>query len=186
MTRIVAGEAGGRRLAVPPGRGTRPTSDRAREALFGTLGTLLELPGAEVIDLYAGSGAVGLEALSRGAAHALLVETDGKAVATIRANADALGLGDRAEVVRDRVERVLLTRDPVPADLVFADPPYALADAELAAVLAALADRGWLAPGAVLVVERASRAGAPDWPHAVHAVKSRRYGEGALWYGRRP
>ena len=187
VTRIVAGEAGGRRLAVPAGGGTRPTSDRAREALFGTLGALLDLAGAEVLDLYAGSGAVGLEAVSRGAAHALLVEADGRAAATIRANAADLGLGDRADVVRDRVERVLVTRDPVPADLVFADPPYALPGAELNAVLAALVDRGWLAPGAVVVLERASRAGGgPEWPDSLTAVKSRRYGEGTLWYGRRP
>src|ERR1051326_2543069 len=102
MTRISAGSAGGRRLAVPPGRGTRPTSDRAREGVFLTLDSLLGLAGARVADLYAGSGAVGLEALSRGAASALLVESDPKAVRTIRANVQSLGL-DGATVVAGKV-----------------------------------------------------------------------------------
>ncbi|MFG3440146.1 RsmD family RNA methyltransferase [Nonomuraea sp. NPDC047897] len=115
MTRIIAGVAGGRRLVVPPGRGTRPTSDRAREGIFLTLDSLYGLAGARVVDLYAGSGAVGLEALSRGAAHALLVESDPKAVSTIKANVRSLGLGG-AQVVADRVER-LLARGPGGAGL---------------------------------------------------------------------
>jgi 16S rRNA (guanine(966)-N(2))-methyltransferase RsmD len=186
VTRIVGGELGGRRLAVPPGRDVRPTSDRAREALFGTLGSLLELTGARVLDLYAGSGAVGLEALSRGAGHALLVEADPRAAAAIRSNAAALGLADRARVVRDRVERVL-TAGPTgdPYQLAFADPPYALPDAELDAVLAALVEHGWLAGSAVVVVERSSRGAGPTWPASLRPEKQRRYGEGALWYGRR-
>lgn len=106
MTRIIAGSAGGRRLDVPPGRGTRPTSDRAREGIFSTIGSLQGLDGARVMDLYAGSGAVGLEALSRGAESAVLVESDAKAVRTIRANVASLGLSG-ATVVGDRVERFL-------------------------------------------------------------------------------
>ena len=187
MTRIVAGEAGGRRLAVPPGDRTRPTSDRTREALFGTLAALVDLDGARVLDLYAGSGAVGLEALSRGAAAALLVDAGARAAATARANAEALGLADRVTVRRDRVERVLAAGPAGPADavdFVFADPPYALPDRELDAALALLADRGWLAPGAVVVVERASRGAGPTWPDGIRPVTARRYGEGALWYGR--
>jgi 16S rRNA (guanine966-N2)-methyltransferase len=182
VTRIVAGEVGGRRLAVPPGDRTRPTSDRAREALFGSLGALLELTGARVLDLYAGSGAVGLEAVSRGAAEALLVDSDARAAATARDNAAALGYPTRVTVRRDRVERAL-AGDPAPYDLVFADPPYALADDELAGVLDRLTE-GWLAPDAVLVVERASRGAGPRWPARVEALKQRRYGEGTLWYGR--
>jgi 16S rRNA (guanine966-N2)-methyltransferase len=182
VTRIVAGSAGGRRLAVPPGERTRPTSDRAREALFGTLSALLELDGARVLDLYAGSGAVGLEAVSRGAGRALLVDSDARAAAVARDNARTLGLDDRVTVRRDRVERVLAA-DPAEHDLVFADPPYALADDELAAVLDRLAE-GWLAAGAVLVVERATRGEPPRWPERVEALKQRRYGEGTLWYGR--
>jgi 16S rRNA (guanine966-N2)-methyltransferase len=182
VTRIVAGEAGGRLLAVPAGERTRPTSDRAREALFGTLSGLLDLDGARVLDLYAGSGAVGLEAVSRGAAHALLVDSDARAAAVARDNARRLGLEDRVTVRRDRVERVL-AGDPEPHELVFADPPYALGDDELAAVLLRLA-AGWLAPGAVLAVERSSRGRGPRWPDRVEALKQRRYGEGTLWYGR--
>ena len=182
MTRIVAGSVGGRRLAVPPGDRTRPTSDRAREALFGTLGALLDLAGARVLDLYAGSGAVGLEAVSRGAGHALLVDSDARAAATATANARALGLTDRVTVRRDRVERVLAA-GAEPCDLVFADPPYALPDDEVAQVLALLAG-GWLAAGAVLAIERSSRGAGPRWPAGVEPLKERRYGEGTLWYGR--
>jgi 16S rRNA (guanine966-N2)-methyltransferase len=182
VTRIVAGEVGGRRLGVPAGERTRPTSDRAREALFGTLSSLLDLTGARVLDLYAGSGAVGLEAVSRGAAHALLVDSDARAAAVARDNARDLGFADRVEVRRDRVERVLAGR-PEPHELVFADPPYALDDGELAAVLRRLTE-GWLAPGGMLAVERATRGAGPSWPDRVEALKQRRYGEGTLWYGR--
>ena len=186
VTRIVAGEAGGRRLAVPPGEGTRPTSDRTREALFGALAALVDLDGARVLDLYSGSGAVGLEAVSRGAAHALLVDADPRAAATARDNATALGLADRVTVRRDRVERVLASAPPDgPVELVFADPPYALPDAEVDAALTLLVRHGWLAPDAVLVVERGSRGRGPTWPDGVRPHHWRRYGEGALWYGRR-
>jgi 16S rRNA (guanine966-N2)-methyltransferase len=186
VTRIVAGEAGGRRLAVPPGDRTRPTSDRTREALFGTLAALLDLGGARVLDLYAGSGAVGLEAVSRGAAAALLVDADVRAAATATANAAALGLADRVTVRRDRVERIVAAPPPEPYDLVFADPPYALPDAELDVILATLAENTWLAAGAVLVLERSSRGAGPAWPAGVVPVKARRYGEGTIWYGRFP
>jgi 16S rRNA (guanine966-N2)-methyltransferase len=184
MTRIVGGTAGGRRLAVPPGRDVRPTSDRAREALFGTLGTLLVLDGARVLDLYAGSGAVGLEAVSRGAGYAMLIEADPRAAALARANTTALGLGDRVEVVRDRVERVLAVAPPEPYQLAFADPPYSLPDTDVERALRALAD-GWLASGAIVVVERSSRGAGPAWPPSLEPIKQRRYGEGTLWYGRR-
>src|ERR1700719_5246734 len=126
MARVIAGAAGGRRLPVPDGRNTRPTSDRAREGLFATIVSLTgALDGARVLDLYAGSGAVGLEALSRGAEHVLLVESGARADRVIRDNVEAIGLPG-AEVVTDRVERTL-TRGPAPAekyDVVFADPPY--------------------------------------------------------------
>ena len=185
VTRIVAGTAGGRRLEVPPGDRTRPTSDRAREALFGTLAALVHLDGARVLDLYAGSGAVGLEAVSRGAAAALLVDADARAAATARANAAALGLADRVTVRRDRVDRVLAAApDGGPYDVVFADPPYALPAAELDVILATAAGNGWIAPGAVLAVERSSRDAGPGWPDGVLPIKARRYGDGMLWYGR--
>lgn len=186
MTRVVAGAAGGRRLAVPPGHGTRPTSDRAREALFSTLESLRgPLAGARVLDLYAGSGAVGLEALSRGAAAALLVEADARAARTVRENVRALGLpGARVEAAK--VERVLAQPPGAggPFDVVFADPPYAVTDAEVTAVLERLRDHGWLAPGAVVAVERATRGADLAWAEGFEPLRSRRYGEATLWYGR--
>ena len=122
--RIVAGRFGGRRLAAPPGRGTRPTSDRVREALFSILGPL---DGLRVLDLYAGSGALGIEALSRGAERALLVERDPRAVAVIRANLDALGLAEPEAAVHAGPARAALRNASARGDtydLVFLDPPY--------------------------------------------------------------
>jgi len=182
--RIVAGVAGGRRLAVPPGLTTRPTADRTREALFSSLATLLDLDGARVADLYAGSGAVGLEALSRGAEHALFVEQDRRVLPTLRANVDALGLPG-ALVRAEPVERVLAVAADAPYDLLFADPPYALEPAALTEVLTALVEGDWLAPGAVVALERPTRGPEPTWVPGVTAVRRRRYGEGTLWYGRR-
>ena len=182
MTRIVAGSAGGRRLAVPPGSGTRPTSERTREALFSSLGALLDLDGARVLDLYAGSGALGLEALSRGAAHALLVESGARAAALIRDNARALELAG-AQVRAEPVRRVLSTTPPDPYDLVLADPPYALPAAELDGVLADLVTHGWLAAGAVVVLERRRDAAEPVWPSPLKSLRHKRYGDTALWYG---
>src|SRR5260370_34146235 len=115
VARVIAGEAGGRRLAVPNGRDTRPTSDRAREGLFATVSSMVgSLAGARVLDLYAGSGAVGLEALSRGAEHVLLVEHGGRAARVIRQNIEAIGLPGAA-VIADRVQR-MLARGPAPAE----------------------------------------------------------------------
>lgn len=182
MTRIIAGSAGGRRLAVPQGRTTRPTSDRAREGIFSTLDALHGLEGARVIDLYAGSGAVGLEALSRGAAHALLVEADPRAVRAIKANVRDLGFA-AASVVADKVER-LLARPGEPYDIVFADPPYAVTGEEVTRVLESLRDNGWLAPGALVAVERESRGKDLVWPPGYEEERVRRYGEAAVWYGR--
>jgi 16S rRNA (guanine966-N2)-methyltransferase len=183
VTRVIAGTAGGRRLRVPPGNGTRPTSDRAREGLFASLlSELGDLDGLHVLDLYAGSGAVGLEALSRGAASVLLVESDARAAAVIKANIAAVALPGAA-VAADRAER-LLSRPPDGEryDLVFADPPYAVPEQAVSTVLSLLHD-GWLADGALLVVERATRSGPFDWPPGYAGGKSRRYGEATFWYG---
>ncbi len=165
MARVIAGEAGGRRLAVPDGRNTRPTSDRAREGLFATVVSLTgSLDGARVLDLYAGSGAVGLEALSRGAEHVLLVESGARAARVIRDNIAAIGLPG-AELATDRVERVLAKGpDNGPYHVVFADPPYALAGDEVSAMLQMVSDHGWLAPEALVIVERATRSGPVSWP----------------------
>jgi 16S rRNA (guanine966-N2)-methyltransferase len=185
VTRVIAGVAGGRRLTVPSGRDTRPTSDRAREGLFATVHALLgPLGGLRVADLFAGSGAVGLEALSRGASQALLVEARPRAARVIRANIEALGMAG-AELIADRVERVLRGSPAEPYDLVFADPPYAAPDAEVAAMLMALRDNDWLSAGALVVVERATRGPALVWPPGYTADRDRRYGEGTLWYARR-
>ena len=168
---------------MPTGRDTRPTSDRAREGLFATVHSLLgALDGVRAADLYAGSGAVGLEALSRGAAHVLLVESSPRAAKVIRANVETLGLPG-AEVVADRVERVLRQAPPEPYDLVFADPPYAVTDDAVRLVLEALRDNGWLAPGALVAVERATRGAPVTWPPGYTESRARRYGEGTLWYG---
>ena len=189
MARVIAGEAGGRRLAVPDGRETRPTSDRAREGLFATVSSIVgPLAGSRVLDLYAGSGAVGLEALSRGAEHVLLVENGARAARVIRQNIDAIGLPGAA-VITDRVERVL-ARGPAPDaaryDVVFADPPYALADEDVSRMLALLAAGAWLAPGALVIVERATRSGPVRWPDGFVPDRARKYGEATFWYGLGP
>jgi 16S rRNA (guanine966-N2)-methyltransferase len=184
VTRIVGGAAGGRRLAVPPGQGTRPTTDQAREGLFNTLATLVDLKGSRVADLYAGSGAVGLEALSRGAAHALLVERDQGAARVARRNAEQLGLPG-AEIVVGAVERVVDATPGQRYGVVFLDPPYALDDDRLAEVLGLLVTRDWLDRDGVCVVERARRSPAPRWPDGLVALRSRGYGEAVLWYGSR-
>jgi 16S rRNA (guanine966-N2)-methyltransferase len=184
VTRVIAGTAGGRRLATAAGRTTRPTSDRTREGLFATAEAIMGgMPGARVLDLYAGSGAVGLEALSRGAADVLLVESDSRAAQVIRQNIAVVGLPGGC-LVTDRVERVLRRGpDGAPRDFVFADPPYAVTDDDLSQVLAALRDQGWLAPDALVVLERATRSGPLTWPQGYECDRSRRYGEATLWYG---
>lgn len=175
MTRIVAGTAGGRRLKVPPA-GTRPTSDRVREALFSSIEARMDLAGARVLDLYAGSGALGLEALSRGAAAALLVESDRRAAAVLRANIAELGFGD-AQVRIGAVAQVLGHGAADAYDLVFADPPYDLPTAAVQADLTALAAHGWLSEDALLLVERSARSAEIDWPAGFEARSARRYGE---------
>jgi 16S rRNA (guanine966-N2)-methyltransferase len=185
MTRVIAGQAGGRRLAVPAGTTTRPTSDRAREGLFASLlSELGTFDGAAVLDLYAGSGAIGLEALSRGAGRVLLVESDARVAAVIKANLAAVALPG-ATVAVDRAER-LLARPPADGrnryDLVIADPPYAVTGEAVSRVLTLL-QGGWLADGALVVIERATRSGALDWPPGFLPGKSRRYGEATFWYG---
>jgi 16S rRNA (guanine966-N2)-methyltransferase len=184
VTRIVGGTARGRRLVVP-GRGTRPTSERAREALFNTLSTELDLDGAHVLDLFAGSGAVGLEALSRGARAAVFVESDRRAAVTLQDNIAALGFA-HAVVHRCTADTYLAAVGAdEPFDFVFADPPYALPGNVVARLLSTLSDERWLASGGVVVLERSARDPEPEWPSEIKAIKQRRYGEGCLWYGRR-
>ena len=184
MTRVIAGLAGGRRLKVPPS-GVRPTGDRAREGLFNSLATLLDLEGAAVLDLYAGSGALGLEALSRGAAAVTFVESSPRVLPVLTANLAAVGLpGGR--VLRGSVPTVVAAPAPRAYQLVLADPPYATPAAEVLDVLRSLSAGGWLAPGAVLVVERSSREAPWEWPTPLEGLRDRRYGEALLRYGRSP
>ena len=168
MTRIIAGAARGRRLAVPPGTRTRPTSDRAREGLFATVTAVHgPLTGAGVLDLYAGSGA-----------------SDPAAARVIRANIAAVGLPG-ARLVTGRVAAIL-GRGPEPGpgyDVVVADPPYAAGEQEITEMLTALRAGGWLAGGALVAVERATRSGPVAWPAGFAPDRSRRYGEATFWYG---
>ncbi|HEX6336473.1 MAG TPA: 16S rRNA (guanine(966)-N(2))-methyltransferase RsmD [Jiangellaceae bacterium] len=183
MTRIVAGAARGRRLKVPGGSSTRPTSDRVREALFSAVESIFgSLNGLRVLDLFAGSGALGLEAVSRGAGYAMLVESDPNAVRAIRANVSTIGLGE-VDVRPNSVRRVLATSPDKPFDLVMADPPYTMDSGEISDILSPLAS-GWLAPEAVVVIERPSRGEPMRWPPGLAALRDRRYGETTLWYGR--
>lgn len=174
MSRIIAGTHRGRRLHVPPGLTTRPTADRAREGLFSSLLSLLDLDGALVLDLYAGSGALGLEAVSRGAAHATLVDNDPAALTALRTNVQNLQLP--ATVVDTDASR-FLGGTVSPYDLVLVDPPY---DLDVDPVLAEL--RAWVTPAAVLVIERRTRGAAPATPEGFVAERDRRYGEATLWY----
>lgn len=180
MTRIIAGAAGGRRLLTPQGDLTRPTSDRVREAVFSTLAARGLLDGTAVLDLFCGSGALGLEAVSRGARSALLVDQAREAVAVARRNVAALGLPG-VSVVQQPVARFVAAPAPTAHDLVLLDPPYAYPEADLAGVLGALLAQGWLAPDALVVVERSTRSPEPAWPGGLEALGVRRYGETAVW-----
>lgn len=180
MTRIIAGTYGGRRIQTPKGDGTRPTSDRVREALFSSLES--ELGGFDdlhVLDLFAGSGALGLEALSRGAEHAVLVEASAKAASVIQANVRDLGAS--AAVQRVKAETYTQQSRDSAFDLVFVDPPYAMETATVARLVAELAENS--ATEALFVVERATR-DPFAWPAGVDAIRHRKYGETTLWFGR--
>lgn len=182
MTRIVAGTAGGRTLVVPKGT-TRPTSDRVREALFSRLEHRGVVDGARVLDLYAGSGALGLEAASRGAAAVTLVDSGRQAVAACRRNAATLGL--RQVTTAAAAVHTFLSGAGTPYDLVLLDPPYDIAEADLTAALAAL-DPHWLAQHAVVVVERDRRSPEPTWPAGLEPDGERRYGDTTLWFASTP
>lgn len=175
MTRIVAGEARGRRLSVPPA-GTRPTADRVREALFSAIDARIDLRGARVLDLFAGSGALGLEALSRGAESVTLVESQPRAAAVIGANIAAVGLPG-ATVLRTTAAAALAGWTGEPLDVVLADPPYDIAGDEVTALLAALTAGDLLTDGALVVLERPAKAPDTAWPEALEPGRVRRYGD---------
>ena len=184
MTRIIGGDAGGRRIRTPGGDRTRPTSDRVREALFSAVDSAVgSLGGLRFLDLYAGSGAVGLEARSRGAGVVTLVEQDRRTAAVIRDNIRTLGFRD-VEVVVAEALRAVGQPPRAPYDVVFLDPPYAVPAEDVVAVLGRLRDHDWLGRGALVVVERSSRGTELTWPEGLTALRQRRYGETVLWYGR--
>lgn len=184
VSRIIAGVAGGNPLASVPGNATRPTTDRVKEALFSRLESLAVIDDARVLDLYAGSGSLGVESASRGARSVDLVEFDAKASDVCQRNADLVNqtLGSKkVSVHRSKVESFLeRAGDASVWDLVFLDPPYPLDEPALAAVLEKLALH--LDDAAVVVVERSSRSPEPSWPDALECFADKKYGETKLWF----
>jgi 16S rRNA (guanine966-N2)-methyltransferase len=202
--RIIAGSARGQRIIVPPGVKTRPTTDRVREALFSTLTSVLghsqesgsqAWSGIRVMDVFAGSGALGLEALSRGAHSAVFVESDRKVCAVLRRNIDQLGfqeahvvIGD-AWMTLDRPDR--LAPDLLPVDVIFVDAPYEVTTANIRRLLTQILERGWCREEGLIVIERSAREKSSPWPQQQpdgvwqwEQWDERRYGETVLWYGR--
>lgn len=180
MTRIIAGAYGGRRISTPKGDATRPTSDRVREALFSSLESELGgFGGVTVLDLFAGSGALGLESMSRGADAVTFVDSDARAIGAVRANVRDLGI-ERAQVIKASAAAYVERDDHAGADLVFVDPPYAMATAVVADLVLSIARRS---PDALFVVERSTR-DPFAWPEGVEGFRSKKYGETTLWFGR--
>ena len=182
MTRIIGGTAGGRRIVAPRGAATRPTTDRVREALFSAIEAWCgSLSGLRFLDLYAGSGAVGLEAWSRGAGVVSLVEQDRRTAALIETNAASLGF-HKADVRAMSVASTLHRHPTAPYDIAYLDPPYAVADETVIADLEALRRHDWLVPGALVVVERSARGDDLTWPAGYAPTKDKAYGDSALWF----
>ena len=198
MTRIVGGRWGGRRLVTPAGEITRPTSEKVRAALASSLTATGGLEGARVLDLYAGSGALGLELVSRGASSAVFVEQDRAALVALRANVTALGTASTrgpsggltaptmTVVPGDVAAFTARAGTTGPFDVVVADPPYDLAGDALLDILLGLSTAGLLAPHADLVLERSRKSGDPVWPEPLASVRVKKYGDTLLCYGRAP
>lgn len=185
MTRITAGIYRGRRLQTPPGETTRPTSERVREALGNALVSAGGLDGARVLDLYAGTGALGLELISRGADSLVSVEHDRAALVALRANVAVLAVPNVMVVGAD-VKSWAGSPGGRRFDFVVADPPYDMPTAELGVIFAALAANGHLNPGADLIVERSKRSGEMQWPDPLVAMRTKNYGDTRLCFGRAP
>jgi 16S rRNA (guanine966-N2)-methyltransferase len=190
MTRIVGGIWGGRRLVTPAGETTRPTAEKVRAALASSLYATGGLDGARVLDLYAGSGALGLELVSRGASAAVFVEHDRAALAALRANIDTLAAtaeGAQLTVIPGDVAAFAARSAGLGSfDVVVADPPYDLTTDALAEVLTGLRVAGLLAPHADPVIERGRKSGPPAWPAPLEGLRARKYGDTLLCYGRAP
>ena len=184
---MVGGSWGGRRLVTPPGETTRPTSEKVRGALASALYSTGGLVGARVLDLYAGSGALGLELVSRGASSAVFIERDRAALSALRENVAALGgTGGGGLTVLPGDVAGVVGRLTGPFDVVVADPPYDLGTDALLGVLTGLLTGGVLAAHADLIVERSVKSGEPEWPPPLEGVRARRYGDTLLCYGRAP
>ncbi len=186
MTRIIAGIAGGTTLLSVPGTATRPTTDRVKEALFSRLDAYGVLADARVLDLFAGSGSLGVESASRGAASVELVEMADKAADVCRKNARIINktIGRNVVSVSKAKVESFLAQIGGPWDVVFMDPPYPLTDEALTSILEALAPR--LAEGALVVVERSKRSNEPDWPSGLEMFAEKAYGETKLWFAEPP
>lgn len=189
MSRIIAGRAKGRTLEAPKGQGTRPTSDRVREAVFAAfsswLGTVDDDParhldGIAFLDLYAGSGAIGLEAASRGASRVTMVEKDAGTARVIQNNARTLEL---LVDIRLASVRTFLTSGPQPFDIVYLDPPYAIESTEVDEQVTMLQADGWLAPKALVVIERGRRTPPPVWGDFIVERWEKRYGDTVVHFG---
>lgn len=182
MTAIIGGSLKGRKLKVPDSV-TRPTSSRVREAMFSSVEHAVGgLDGLRVLDLFAGSGALGIESISRGAADAVLLEKDKRAASVTKANVTDLRLMNVKVVCDDVLREVSQTARYGQFDVVFADPPYAFSDAHVTEMLNGLEQNGWLVEDALVVVERSSRDDM-TWPDTFSDISHKTYGDTAIWYG---
>ena len=182
MTRIIGGDLRGRKLKVPELQ-TRPTSSRVREAIFSSVEHAVSgLSDLRVLDLFAGSGALGIESISRGAAEAVLIEKDLRAADTLHSNIESLGLKTARVVITDAIEETSKSSSRGKFDVVFIDPPYELADEQVDVLLGQLVKNGWLADFALLVVERGAKSKV-IWPKTVEELRQKFYGDTTIWYG---
>lgn len=182
MTRIIGGDLRGRRLKVPD-TNTRPTSNRVREAIFSSVEHAVSgLSDLRILDLFAGSGALGIESISRGAAEAVLIEKDLRVADTLHSNIAALGLKTARVLIADALVEISKPSSRGKFDVVFIDPPYDLADEDVTALLANLAKNGWLNENALVVVERGSRSQV-IWPQEIEQLRQKFYGDTTIWYG---
>lgn len=181
MTRIIAGTAKGRRLTVP-GVGVRPTSSLVREAMFSSItGLIADWSEERVLDVFAGSGALGLEALSRGAKELLLIENDRRTAAILRENVASVGIG--GEILVADALRLPSDRRKYEASLVLADPPYDINPQQLREALNGWSAGGWIERHAIIVLEGPAKWTGWEWPVGIDEIQSRRYGETKIWYG---
>jgi 16S rRNA (guanine966-N2)-methyltransferase len=182
MTRIIGGDLRGRKLKVPEVQ-TRPTSSRVREAIFSSVEHAVSgLSDLRVLDLFAGSGALGIESISRGAAEAVLIERDLRAADTLHSNIESLGLKTARVVITDAIEETSKSSSHGKFDVVFIDPPYELVDEQVDVLLGKLVKNGWLADFALLVVERGAKSKV-IWPKTVEELRQKFYGDTTIWYG---